>query len=204
MTPVPTAETERVRRIQDKEAPRYDRQMGFFERILFGGGRESACSRVRGEVLEIAIGTGHNLPFYAPDVRLTGIELGPEMLAIARDRAERLGREVDLRLGDAQSLELEDESFDTVIITFGLCSIPTTARLWRRRAGSCAPGVGSSCSSTCAARCGRYGWSSAYSTRRPCASRPTTWFATRSTIWRTRGSRSRAWRDSTGGSSSGC
>jgi hypothetical protein len=31
-------ETERVRRIQDKEAPRYDRQMGFFERVLFGGG----------------------------------------------------------------------------------------------------------------------------------------------------------------------
>jgi ubiquinone/menaquinone biosynthesis C-methylase UbiE len=124
MTPVPTAETERVRRIQDKEAPRYDRQMGFFERILFGGGREWACSRVRGEVLEIAIGTGRNLPFYSPEVRVTGIELSPEMLAIARDRAERLGREVDLRLGDAQSLELEDESFDTVIITFGLCSIP--------------------------------------------------------------------------------
>jgi ubiquinone/menaquinone biosynthesis C-methylase UbiE len=124
MTPVPTAETERVRRIQDKEAPRYDRQMGFFDRVLFGGGREWACSQVRGEVLEIAIGTGRNLPFYSPEVRLTGIELSSEMLAIARDRAERLGREVDLRLGDAQSLELEDESFDTVIITFGLCSIP--------------------------------------------------------------------------------
>ena len=33
------AETERVRHIQDKEAPRYDRQMGFFDRILFAGGR---------------------------------------------------------------------------------------------------------------------------------------------------------------------
>src|SRR5512132_785518 len=44
-------ETERVRRIQDKEAPRYDRQMGRFERILFAGGREWACSRVQGEVL---------------------------------------------------------------------------------------------------------------------------------------------------------
>ena len=124
MAAVSTTETERVRHIQDKEAPRYDRQMGFFERVLFGGGREWACSRVRGEVLEIAIGTGRNLPFYAPDVRLTGIELSPEMLAIARGRTEELGREVDLRLGDAQSLELEDESFDTVIITFALCTIP--------------------------------------------------------------------------------
>jgi ubiquinone/menaquinone biosynthesis C-methylase UbiE len=118
------AETERVRRIQDKEAPRYDRQMGFFERILFADGREWACSQVEGEVLELAIGTGRNLEFYADDVRLTGIELSPEMLAIGKRRAEELGRDVDLRLGDAQTLEFPDESFDTVIITFGLCTIP--------------------------------------------------------------------------------
>lgn len=118
------AETERVRRIQDKEAPRYDRQMGFFERILFAGGREWACAQVRGRTLEIAVGTGRNLPYYAPDVDLTGIELSPEMLALARQRVEELGREVDFRIGDAQQLEFEDESFDTVIITFALCTIP--------------------------------------------------------------------------------
>jgi ubiquinone/menaquinone biosynthesis C-methylase UbiE len=119
-----TAETERVRSILDKEAPRYDRQMGFFERILFGDGRVWACSQVRGVVLEVAIGTARNLPYYADDVRLTGVELSPEMLAIGRQRAEELGRDVDLRIGDAQALEFEDESFDTVIITFGLCTIP--------------------------------------------------------------------------------
>ena len=117
-------ETERVLRIQDKQAPRYDRQMGFFDRILFAGGREWACSRVTGEVLELAVGTGRNLPYYPADVRLTGIELSPQMLEIARKRAEELGRNVDLRSGDAQALEFEDQSFDTVIITFGLCTIP--------------------------------------------------------------------------------
>jgi ubiquinone/menaquinone biosynthesis C-methylase UbiE len=117
-------ETERVRRIQDKEAPRYDRQMGFFDRILFAGGREWACSQVRGDVLELAIGTGRNLPHYPADVRLTGIELSPQMLEIARARAFELGRGVDLRIGDAQALEFEDLSFDTVIVTFGLCTIP--------------------------------------------------------------------------------
>lgn len=118
------AETERVRRIQDKEAPRYDRQMGFFERILFADGREWACSQVQGEVLEIAVGTGRNLPYYADDIRLIGIELSPEMLAIAKRRAETLDREVDFRTGDAQALEFQDQSFDTVIITFALCTIP--------------------------------------------------------------------------------
>src|SRR5215218_7170017 len=96
-------ETERVRRIQDKEAPRYDRQMGFFDRILFTGGREWACSQVNGEVLELAVGTGRNLPYYPADVRLTGIELSPQMLEIGRKRAEELGRDVDLRIGDAQA-----------------------------------------------------------------------------------------------------
>jgi ubiquinone/menaquinone biosynthesis C-methylase UbiE len=117
-------ETERVRRLQDKEAPRYDRQMGFFDRILFAGGREWACAQVRGQVLELAFGTGRNLPYYPADVHLTAIELSPRMLEIGRQRAEALDRKVDLRLGDAQVLEFEDQSFDTVIITFGLCTIP--------------------------------------------------------------------------------
>jgi ubiquinone/menaquinone biosynthesis C-methylase UbiE len=117
-------ETERVRRLQDKEAPRYDRQMGFFDRILFADGREWACSRVEGDVLELAVGTGRNLPYYPADVRLTGIELSPQMLEIGKKRADELGRDVDLRIGDAQALAFEDQSFDTVIITLALCTIP--------------------------------------------------------------------------------
>lgn len=117
-------ETERVRRLQDQEAPRYDRQMGFFDKLLFGGAREWACSQLDGEVLEIAIGTGRNLPFYPEHVTGTGIELSPEMLAIARERAAGLGSQVDLHLGDAQRLEFADASFDTVLITFALCTIP--------------------------------------------------------------------------------
>ena len=118
------AETERVQRIFDEFAPKYDRIIGFFERILFGDGRTWACSQARGETLEIAIGTGLNLPFYAPDVRLTGIELSPEMLNLARQRARAMKRKVDLRLGDAQALEFPPDSFDTVISTLTMCSIP--------------------------------------------------------------------------------
>jgi ubiquinone/menaquinone biosynthesis C-methylase UbiE len=117
-------ETERVRRIQDKEAPRYDRQISFFERILFGDGRRWVCSQAEGDVLELAIGTARNLRFYPNDVRVTGVELSPEMLAIASRRAEDLGREANLRLGDVQALEFPDESFDTVVCTLGLCTIP--------------------------------------------------------------------------------
>jgi ubiquinone/menaquinone biosynthesis C-methylase UbiE len=122
--PVPPSETERVRKIQDKHADGYDRQMNFFDRVLFGGGREWACAQVQGDVLEIAVGSGRNLPFYPSGVKLTAIEFSPEMLAIARGRAEELGSDVDLREGDAQALEFGDQSFDTVLITLALCTIP--------------------------------------------------------------------------------
>jgi ubiquinone/menaquinone biosynthesis C-methylase UbiE len=123
---VPVDETERVRKVQDKQAPRYDRQISFFERVLFGGGREWVCSQAEGKVLELAAGTARNLPHYPPEVELTAVELSPEMAAIGRERANELGRDVDLRIGDVQKLDFPDESFDTVTCTLGFCTIPDT------------------------------------------------------------------------------
>ena len=119
-------ETARVRSVQDKQAPKYDRQISFFERILFGDGRAWVCSQARGQVLELACGTARNLPFYPDDVQVTAIELSPQMLAIARKRAQELGNPADLRLGDVQQLDFPDESFDTVTCTLGFCTIPDT------------------------------------------------------------------------------
>src|SRR5580692_2969833 len=93
-------ETERVREIVDATASQYDKSMAFTEKLLFGDGRAWACSQARGQVLEIAIGTGLNLPFYPADVELTGIEISPAMLEIARRRAQSLGRQVELVIGD--------------------------------------------------------------------------------------------------------
>jgi ubiquinone/menaquinone biosynthesis C-methylase UbiE len=46
------------------------------------------------------------------------------MAEIGRKRAEELGHEIDLRVGDAQALDFADESFDTVTCTLGFCTIP--------------------------------------------------------------------------------
>lgn len=103
--------------------------------MLFAGGREWVCSQADVNVLEIAIGTGRNLPFYPPRVQLTGVDFSPAMLEVARRRATDLGIEVDLHVSDAQALEFEDASFDTVVITLALCSIPddrkAVAEAWR-------------------------------------------------------------------------
>src|SRR5215467_15160623 len=89
----------RQKRVWDKAAPSYDKQIAFFEKIWFGGGREWLGERAHGRVLEVAIGTGRNLPYYPADATITGIELSPAMLAIARRRAADLGRDADLRDG---------------------------------------------------------------------------------------------------------
>ena len=121
-------ETRRVRRIYDRNADRYDTAIRLMERLLLGDGRRWVCAQARGDVLEIAVGTGRNLPFYANDVRLTGIDVSPVMLNRARERAAALGRDADLRVGDAQALAFPDDRFDTVVCTLGLCTIPDDRR----------------------------------------------------------------------------
>jgi ubiquinone/menaquinone biosynthesis C-methylase UbiE len=122
------ARAARLRRYWDKQAPRYDKQVAFLERWLLGDGRQWVCSQATGDVLEVAIGTGRNLPFYPGGIRLTGTDFSPAMLELARRQADQLGRRVDLRLGDAQALELPDASFDTVVCTLSLCAIPDERR----------------------------------------------------------------------------
>jgi ubiquinone/menaquinone biosynthesis C-methylase UbiE len=119
--------TARQRRVWDTNAPSYDRQVAFFEKIWFGGGREWLGERARGRILEVAIGTGLNLPHYPADATVAGVELSPAMLAIARQRAADLRREVDIREGDAERLPFADASFDTVVCALSLCSIPDPA-----------------------------------------------------------------------------
>jgi len=129
------SEIERNRRIWNQTAPRYDRSIQFLERKLFANGREWVCSRARGDVLEVGVGSGLNLPHYPADVRLTGVDLSPQMLALARDRARKLNREVELREANALDLPFEDATFDTVTSALTLCAIPDDVRgleeMWR-------------------------------------------------------------------------
>src|SRR4051794_27263010 len=114
----------RVLDAYERSASRYDRVIGFYERTLFGRGREWACAQARGRVLELGVGTGLNLPFYPPGTDLTGVDISPAMLELARERADSLGIDVGLRRDDAQALTLPSSSFDTVVCTLSLCTIP--------------------------------------------------------------------------------
>jgi len=118
---------DRWRRYWDKASVSYDKQMRFYDRLL-ADSRPWVCAQATGHTLEVAIGTGLNLPFYPAGVELTGSDLSPGMLGIAQTRARQLGRVVDLREADAQALPFPDASFDTVVCTFSLCAIPDERR----------------------------------------------------------------------------
>jgi ubiquinone/menaquinone biosynthesis C-methylase UbiE len=134
------AETARVRRIWDGFATRYDDSIAFTEKLLFAGGREWVCAQAEGRVLEIAVGTGRNLPLYGGDVQVTGVDLSPSMLAVARERARSIDLDADLRVGDAQALDFPDQSFDTIVSTLALCSIPDDRRAVAEAARVLRPG----------------------------------------------------------------
>jgi ubiquinone/menaquinone biosynthesis C-methylase UbiE len=120
--------TARWQRYWDKHSRTYDKQMRFFDRHVFGDSRTWACGQARGNVLEVAVGTGLNLEAYPDDVTLTGIDLSDAMLDIARGRSKELGRPATLLQANAHELPFDDESFDTVVCTFGLCAIPDHTR----------------------------------------------------------------------------
>jgi ubiquinone/menaquinone biosynthesis C-methylase UbiE len=118
-------QNERNRVTWGKQADSYDRMISWWERRFFGEDhRPWACGRADGKVLEVAVGTGLNLPFYDGGLDVVGIDLSPEMIAIARRRAIEAGRDVDLKVGDAHHLDFADGTFDTVVATYSLCNIP--------------------------------------------------------------------------------
>src|SRR6266540_973420 len=84
----------------------------------------------RGDVLEIGIGSGLNLPFYSSDVRrVIGVDPSLELQKMARTRAASLSIKVAFLLQSAEEpLPLDDRSIDTVVTTWSLCSIPQAAK----------------------------------------------------------------------------
>jgi ubiquinone/menaquinone biosynthesis C-methylase UbiE len=97
--------------------------MRALDRAGIGQIRSRTAGGAVGDVLEIGIGTGLNLGAYPDNLSLHGIDLSDPALSIAAVRADRLGRQVVLTLGDAAILPYPDRSFDTIVATFVQCSV---------------------------------------------------------------------------------
>jgi SAM-dependent methyltransferase len=116
--------------------------MGFYRRYIFprlcdfalgnpvvAGYRKELLATANGDVLEIGSGTGLNFANYPAHVRkLTTADPNPGMHHRALRRAEQAGLTIDHRMIGGEKLPFPDSSFDCVVSTFTLCSIPDPAQ----------------------------------------------------------------------------
>ena len=88
--------------------------------------RRKVVPLARGRVLEVGIGTGLNLAHYdkARVAQIVGLDPGVEMHPLARKRMARAGLDVEMVALSAERIPFDDASFDTVLMTYTLCSIP--------------------------------------------------------------------------------
>lgn len=88
--------------------------------------RRKVVPRAEGDVLEIGIGTGLNLEHYEKTKvsRIVGLDPGTPMHRLARRRAQKAGLPVDLLDASAEAVPLAAATFDSVVVTYTLCTIP--------------------------------------------------------------------------------
>ncbi len=123
-TNTPTVASETVRRRYNRSARFYDTEQAMMERVV-GRWRRDLWSRVPGgEILEVGVGTGANMPFYPPGAHVTAVDIAENMLRRAGVRASKLGVDVDLARMDVEHLDFNDDHFDCVVATFVFCSVP--------------------------------------------------------------------------------
>ena len=112
---------------------------------LFQPGRRAIIDRMacrpNESVLEVGVGTGLSLPLYPTDVRVTGVDISPDMLARAEERCQRHGlSHVTLHCVDAEGMDFADHSFDKVVAMYVVSVAPDPVRLVNEMRRVCKPG----------------------------------------------------------------
>ena len=130
-----------VKRAYARWAPVYDVTFG---RIAEAGRNRTVehINQYEGRVLEVGVGTGISLPNYHRRLKITGIDLSPEMLKKARRRVvrNRLNHVDAILEMDASDMEFPDNSFDIVVAMYVLTVVPDPIQVMRELERVCRPG----------------------------------------------------------------
>jgi len=141
--PIPNSEKMTVHKLQsayDKIADQYEKKIWFDQHVLgVARLRKKLLSKANGKILEVACGTGQNLPLFAPNSEITAVDLSPKMLEFARANAIKFGLNVNFAVMNAEKLEFADESFDTVVSTLSTCTFPNPVKALQEIKRVCRP-----------------------------------------------------------------
>jgi methyltransferase OMS1 len=132
---------EQSKEVHDFLAPKYDKLVATEEAVVgVSKFRTKLGAKAVGSVLEVAVGSGRNLPFYGPSVtRITGVDYSMEMMKQAMTKT--CSKPVKFSLGDVHNLQaaVQGERFDTVVDSFGLCSFEDPVLALRQMQSVCKP-----------------------------------------------------------------
>lgn len=104
--------------------------------------RAGVVPKARGRVFELGCGGGINQQFYDADAvtAFAGLDPSGKLLDYARAEAERKGWQADIREGVGEAIPFADDSFDTVVCTYTLCSVGDSAQVLREMRRILKPG----------------------------------------------------------------
>src|SRR5699024_8031676 len=110
---------------------RYDRISSLFDvmdHMIRDPWRKDLLENLRGNILEVGVGTGANLRYYPANVHVTGIDFSPKMLVKAYEKVNKAEAKVVLREMDAQHMDFPNNTFDAVVSTCVFCSVPNPVK----------------------------------------------------------------------------
>jgi len=117
----------------------YDTLMEPLERKGFREIRKNLIQKIEGKVLEIGSGTGFNFPYYEIAQKVMAIEPEPLMREQSIPRAMKANVPIEVISANAEELPFPDDSFDTVVGTLVLCTIPDPAKALKEIRRVCKP-----------------------------------------------------------------
>lgn len=124
----------------DGIADEYEKRVWFDQYILgLARQRKQLMSKARGKILDVACGTGLNFSFFPAASPITAVDLSPRMLDRARQKATALNLNVQTLVMNAEKLEFEDGTFDTVASTLSTCTFPDPIQALREMKRVCRP-----------------------------------------------------------------
>lgn len=112
------------REIYDNLAQHYDRSMSFAERRWLSKWRHKYLSKLKGNIIEIGVGTGQSIRYYNPSAQVIGIDSSTQMLKIANKKLVESGRNnIILKRMNSEHLKFPDNQFDCAVTFLIFCSV---------------------------------------------------------------------------------
>lgn len=127
-----------------KQIRAFDKQAAYYAKMRKRQGPDYAMRRellasASGRILELSVGAGANFSLYPKDAQVTAVDFSSAMIREARGAAKEAGIRAEFVVGDVETLDFPEQSFDTVVSTLSMCSYVDPVSVMNRMGKWCKP-----------------------------------------------------------------